>query len=514
MKAEWKKFAPIGLYVALAAALASAGIGIVYKEFNLALQISIGVLVLGLAAFVILDPEKVRLLLTGRQAKYGSNALLLTIAALGIVIAVNFIVFNNSYRWDLTEDKTNTLTDQTLDTLSSLPEPVTAQAFYSTRYPTTTAAKLLDSYKFYSKGKFTYEFIDPEANPLAAQTANVTRDGTIVLTMGSQSEQITYADEQSLTGALVRLINPGKRSVYFLTGHGEYDPAGTDEFSYSQAVTTLTAKNYVINTINLLSTPSIPEDAKVIVIAGPRKPISQSEMDLIKVFMENGGSLIVLYEPSPLTDFGNSIDPLASYLTTDWGIEFDNDVIIDPNVNPPLIAVANAYDEHPITNKMMQMASIFPTARSLHQASLPENITQTNLVWVASSAWGETDFNSIEQNRVTADSDTDLMGPVSLAIAANNQLSNARLLALGDADFATNQFFTQYGNSDFFINAIDWAAEQESIINLTPKQPVSRYMAPPSLIVQGVILLLTVFIIPGLVLVGGIVAFILRKRRG
>ncbi len=77
MNPKLRKYAVIGLYVSLAAALTALGLYIVFKQFNLPLQIALGFVVIGLAVFAILDPKRVREAFTGRQAKYGSNALVM-----------------------------------------------------------------------------------------------------------------------------------------------------------------------------------------------------------------------------------------------------------------------------------------------------------------------------------------------------------------------------------------------------------------------------------------------------
>ena len=99
-------------------------------------------------------------------------------------------------------------------------------------------------------------------------------------------------------------------------------------------------------------------------------------------------------------------------------------------------------------------------------------------------------------------------------MAATDSTTNARLVVVGDAEFASDQFFSQYANGDFAVNSVDWAAQQESQISLTPKQTTSRYMAPPQGYVIPLILLGTVFVIPGIVIVAGIVTWIQRRRRG
>ena len=305
MNPKLRRFAPIGLYFALAAVLVSAGLYIVQRAWNIYLQISLACIVLGLALFTALDPERVRTIFTGRQAKYGSNALLMTIAVVGILSVINYLVFKYPQRWDLTENKQRTLAKETLETLKALPLPVHAIAFYSATTSFAEAERVLNDYKYYSKGKFDYEQIDPVKDPVAAQQVNVplSSGGTIVLIMGDRQEKVTYATEEEMTGALVRLMAT-KQVVYFLTGHDEYSPDDSGEQGYSNAKSTLEKKNYTVQTLNLLATNTIPEDARVIVISGPRKPLAENEITLLTNFQAQGGALIVMEEPSLLTDFG------------------------------------------------------------------------------------------------------------------------------------------------------------------------------------------------------------------
>lgn len=516
MKAEWRRFAPIGLYIALLAALAAAGLFIVMREWNLWLQISLGLVIVGLAAFAILDPNRVRQALTGRQARYGSNALVLTLAFLGILVVVNYLIYENSQRWDLTEDKEFTLAQETLDTLKNLPEEVKAQAFFSPQSSSTQAQGLLDQYKFHSDGKLDYKFIDPIAEPILAEQAGIARDGSVVLFMGENKEIVTTVSERELTAGLVRLINPEVRAVYFLTGHGEYDPTTTGDQSYSQIKRVLESKNYTVATLNLLATNQIPEDAQVIIIAGPKKPVSQEEVARLQTFVENGGGLVVMEEPLLLTEFGDSADPLAEYLAQSWGIILGNDVVIDQSSNQPYFAIASEWGSHKTVQSLRGYVGVLPTARSVSVGSAPEGVSQTTLVSTSSYAWAETDMAALESQtgQVSADPDVDMMGPVPLAAVGEKFASESRVAVFGDADFATNAFFQAYANSDFLINTVDWVAGEEEIISLTPKDTTTRAVIPPQSYAMNLILLVSVIVLPGLALLGGIVAFIQKRRRG
>jgi len=74
--------------------------------------------------------------------------------------------------------------------------------------------------------------------------------------------------------------------------------------------------------------------------------------------------------------------------------------------------------------------------------------------------------------------------------------------------------FQAYANGDLFVNSVDWAAKQENLINLTPKNSTQRLLLPPQQVTMNLILLGTVFILPGMVLLSGITVWLERRRRG
>jgi len=319
------KYSQIALTIAAVAAIAALVLTIIFSGFTLSSQICLGLGIIALAVSVLLDPEDVRSFFSGRQARYGTNSLLITLAVIAILVVVNLIGYNNNISWDLTADKTNSLSPETLNVLKSLDRSVTVQAFFSSQTSKDTADALLRNYSNSAHGKFSYEFIDPNADPIAAKDAGITRDGSLVLKAGDAKEIVTTVSEQQVTSALLRLMSPENKGVYVLTGHGEPTFDAYDNTSYGYAASELKTKNYTISELNLLSTNAIPEDAKVIIITGPQKPLSESEVNLLKTFVSNGGSLIVMLEPTVLTQFGDSADPLATWLANDWNIQFDND---------------------------------------------------------------------------------------------------------------------------------------------------------------------------------------------
>jgi ABC-type uncharacterized transport system involved in gliding motility auxiliary subunit len=469
----------------------------------------------GLALFALLDPKRVRTFLTGRQAKHGSNALITLLAIAGILFVLNLIAYQNPKPMDWTEDKTHTLAPETLATIEKLPQPVEAIGFFTANYPSENAEKLLTDYKNNSDGKFDYRIVNPDTNPSLAQKYNVTRNGTIVLVMGERQESINYASEQNITNALVRLINPESRVIYFITGHGENDTENPAENSYTRVKNLLTAKNYTINSLNLRAENAIPEDAVALVIAGPQGPISEQETALIQTYIENGGSVVILEDPTVLTTKGDVPDSFETYLQTTWGITFNNDIVIDPSSNPLTFAISYSYGDHPITSQILQsMITFFPVARSLTVTPPSTDIQSSGLVYTIDRAWGETNFASLEDNTFDYQADEDTPGPILLAAALENTATQARLVAFGNSSFANNTYIDQYGNTDLIINAIDWAARNDELINLTTKTPTARTLMPITTLGWLMLGLLFILILPGIIIAGGIVSWILRRAKG
>jgi ABC-type uncharacterized transport system involved in gliding motility auxiliary subunit len=151
----------------------------------------------------------------------------------------------------------------------------------------------------------------------------------------------------------------------------------------------------------------------------------------------------------------------------------------------------------------------------------PIGVVADELVLTSPQSWAETNLEALtatgeeaEQMQIGPDEGEDIIGLVPLAVAADNYSSGARVVVFGDAEFASDSFFHQYGNGDFLINAIDWVSEQEELISLTPKDDIIRIMVSPQTYTMNLILLGSVFVLPGAALFSGVLVWIQRRRRG
>jgi ABC-type uncharacterized transport system involved in gliding motility auxiliary subunit len=203
-------------------------------------------------------------------------------------------------------------------------------------------------------------------------------------------------------------------------------------------------------------------------------------------------------------------------LAQDWGITFNNDIVIDLNSPQPTTAAAAYYDSaHPVTVNMNNLVAFFPFTRSLTMAGSTEGVTLTPLVQTNERSWGETDMQSLTQGGTQVGMDpTEVQGPLTLALAGENSTSGGRVVVFGTSNFAVDQIFDAYGNGDMFVNSVDWSAEQEDLANITPKTPTERTFNIPGQFQWIAILLGSVFVIPGLVVLAGVSTWLGRRRKG
>ena len=488
--------------------------------------LGLGVVLLLLS--LALNTGEARSAMGTRTARYGAGAAVMALLALGIVVAANAISLRHSVRWDFTENKRNSVSPQTIQVLRTLKAPVSAIAFFRSDTPgKKTAEDLLTQYATYSRGKFTWRLEDTDRAPALARQYGVESYGTVVLEGGpagqTRTEKVQDAEEEKLTNAIVKITRADKRVVYVLKGHGEREIGSTDRGGFSQAKEQMEKANYEVKDLFLARDPKIPDDAAIVMVPSPKTDLFPQELAALDGYIAKAGKVFLMAGPF-------QADTTMKYLTK-YGIVVDEDVVIE--LNPigqvfgvgPLVPVVGQYEPHPITKDMAGVMTLFPLTRSLAPAkALPKGVQASSLAQTSRQSWGETDKNVFQTGKATPDP-TEKTGPLSVALVATvdaqpdpkaegdaaKKAPKARIVVVGTADFASNQFLGAQGNRDFFLNVVSWLAEEEDLISIRAKDPKQN----PVMLTSGqsrLVLGLPLLALPGAVLICGI-AVIMQRRR-
>jgi len=459
----------------------------------------------------------------GRQARFGTLAAASVLVVFGILVAINYLSARHNRRWDLTAAHQFSLSDQTKKVLQDLKEPVRIRVFARSDEFQRFRDRL-DEYIYQSKQVST-EYIDPEKKPGMAQQYGVTALGTVVFDYKGRNEKVSSDGEQELTNALIKVIQGRQPKVYFTQGHGEKDTVSADRGGYNAITAALTTDNFVVDKIVLAQQPAVPDDAEVLIIAGPKTDFLGPEIDMVKAYLARGGKVFVMLDPVLKADQPQPIG--LQGLLREWGIEADNDLVLDVSGMGRLLGtdesvpVAASYPPHPITENFNLMTA-YPLARSMTPVEGGTNgHTAQKLVETSKNSWGETNLKSLTGGQPAKMEDDDKKGPVSLAAAVSGpatvtpapknaakegdkpKTAETRLVAFGDSDFASNGALGVQGNRDLFLNCVNWLAQQENLIAIRPRDPEDRRITLTA-DQQQRIFYLTVLIIPGLILLAGV----------
>ncbi|NDJ36719.1 MAG: hypothetical protein GYB64_18865 [Chloroflexi bacterium] len=270
------------------------------NRFTTTSYVALGVVVLALAGFIALDPEALVESVTGRAGQYTLTSILLSAVAIAAVIGLNVLISQANFApVDATEGSRYRLSESSQELLDRLEEPVEAIAFYGESPAAREEADLwLRAYEREAEGNFTFRFVDPDREPLLAQQFGVTGTNVIVLTQGDRTAEATGASERSISNALLQVLIGEERKAYAVTGHGERDISGFEGEAYSEIVNELGRFGFEVETLNLLQLEdgAIPDDADMLIIAGPEAQFAPREIEILDAYLTGGGALMVFAE--------------------------------------------------------------------------------------------------------------------------------------------------------------------------------------------------------------------------
>ncbi len=425
-----------------------------------------------------------------RSTQAGTNAFAATVSVFVIIGLINFLAVRHAVRLDLTENQQFTLAPQTQTLLTTLEQPVRVVIFDRSQNPQTR--ELLARYRRIAPEKFSYELIDPQMQPGVAQEFGVSRFGEVFLESGSRrqllrQENLGVLNEVNLTNGIEQLISNRRAKVYFLEGHGQR-PLTEGQGGLQTAVDALSERNFLIESLSLTQQSSIPDDADVIVIAGPQRPLFRGEVEAIDNYLDQGGSVFLMIDPNT--------NPGLNLLLEKWGVRVDDRIAIDATGSGrlvglgPTVPIVREYGEHPITQAFNNGISFFPLARPVETRPV-EGITESPLIWTEPESWAET---NVASRQFEFDPESDRKGPLSLGVALTKSVptpdnpaaeateeapedspSEARLVVLGNSQFATNGWFEQQLNGDVFINTITWLSQPDQAnLSIRPRPVTNR----------------------------------------
>jgi ABC-type uncharacterized transport system involved in gliding motility auxiliary subunit len=411
-----------------------------------------------------------------KQTRFGAYVTLYILIVVGALGLANWLANRHNKSVDTTSNKRFSLSDQTDKVVKGLKEDV--KITYWDRTDGFQRAKdLLDRYDNISP-KLSVDYVDPAKKPQEARAAGVRQEGTTFIQVGSKREEAKSVTEEEITGALIRALKGGERSICAVQGSGEHSFEDTGREGYSRLKEVIERNNYKTRTISLLEKPEVPKDCTVLMIGGPRFDYVQPVVDAIKKHVEGGGRAAIMMDP-PLQIGREPYSPNEALLAalSSWGVTANKDLVLDTSGVGQIfgfsaaVPLVSSYESHAIVREMRGVATAFPLPRSVDGKSA-DKTTVEKLFSTSENSVATTNLASAE-----IDPSQGKKGPFPLAVAATyntgQENQQGRVVVIGSSGWVGNGILGFNGNRDLFLNMMNWLSSDEDLISIRPKDPAN-----------------------------------------
>lgn len=442
------------------------------------------------------------------------STIVLFLSAVGLLA---WLSSRYTFELDWTHGRRHTLSAASREVVAALPGEVSITTFIRPDSAIEEhVRRVVERYQRY-KPDIQLVVVNPDTDPQRVRTLGVSREGALHIEYDASSVTLESLDEQALTNALLRLARREERWVAFLSGHGERRPLGEANHDLGLFGEDLQRKGFAVRELNLSVTPGVPDNASVLVVAGPQVDLLPGEVEIIRAYVAGGGNLLWLAD----TDGLRGMQPLGE----DLGVRFLPGMIVDATtqalgIDDPAFALVTEYPSHPIVRNFLVL-TLYPQTLALE--------VQPQGEWQASEflrtlerAWTETGPVS---GRIRFDEDAgERRGPLTIGVALSRQHSAAdadqktalsgeqRVIVVGDGDFLSNAYLGNGGNLDLGLRMLNWLSRDDRFIEI-PARTAPDTALELSESQMAVIGLGFLFGVPGLLFLSGLLIWRVRQRR-
>jgi ABC-type uncharacterized transport system involved in gliding motility auxiliary subunit len=457
---------------------------------------------------ILFNREYFKTFYTSRYFKSLVNALISCFLLFVVLGFSNFLSYKNAFYWDITSQKRNSLTQQSLGVLNSLDKELKILCF-SAKSHIPVIRRLLDLYRF-SHSKISYEFIDAELRPDLVKKHGITRIPALALMYAGKKELVGQFNELALTNGIIKVSKERDSTIYYLAGHGELNLVSSENDGGMALHEFLKNQSFQIQLLELVEKDRVPKDAGALIIWGPRSGLFPGELEKIRSYLKNGGKVLLALDPNP-----NEKEPHElRKLLREFGIGLGNNFVIDrikhikgSNGTVPIIHKFNPIHD---ASKMAKSPVFLPLASSLEIDQEHEKGSNSTIIAQSSAypaAWAENSMAEFLDSKMVFKSGEDEKGPNGLALVYEKEQS--RMAVVGNSTFVINSYRKFPNNYMFFSNLLSWVVGEDRLISFDSPQVEDK----PLFISgnqKGVIFYFSVIFAP---LVLFLVAFVLYKRR-
>lgn len=470
----------------------------------------------------------------------GTKTLVLVLLIVLVFLALNtWIQSLELTPIDLTEEKLYTLTDESKERVKDIDKDVN---IYFVGY--TDGDSNLELAKQYKNAneRIVAESVNAEDRPDLAEKYGIESGSTgIIVECGDRSKVLTESDlvtydtttyetisiaEERLTSAIVSVTTDDIPKIYFLEGYSDFS------LSYNMNYLNVYLENEIteVDTLNILSTGSVPEDCDTLIITSPSKDFDDVAKTAIIDYINRGGNILWLNAAMANTaDLPNVNEVLALYGVNPFevGIIRETDASKMVSGSPDLIIPNLGYSS--ITEDIYSDGIIFANATkiNINEERLEDlNVVETDLATTSSGAYFRTNFNNSATTAEEGEETGSFVVGAELekTITEGNeetgeQAKTSTLIIYGENYFISDYQLAQNSqypaiqlgnNKDLILNSLAYLSDREEDITARKSTGTVTYTATEQ---QDTIVRVIIFAVPAVIILVGLIVWQKRRRK-
>lgn len=467
-----------------------------------------------------------------KYLKNGSYSFAISAIFICVIIVINLIVGELPSKYtqlDVSEGKLYSIGNQTKEVLKGLEKDVTIYQIAQEGSEDETIANLLEKYADESKHVKVVKK-DPVVNPkfVSEYTSEDISANSLIVVCGDRNKVIDYQNiyeasldyttysyqttgfdgEGQITSAIAYVTSEDLPILYTLEGHGEKELGSAIKEGIEKS-------SIQINSLNLLTEGTVPEDTDCLLINSPSTDISAEEKDAILEYLENGGKSMIFsdYTEEKLENFDSILENYGVKRAD--GIVFEGDTqrygMQMPYYLIPEIQSTDASGDVASSGYMV----LAPYAQGIQKLEeVRDTLTVESLLTTSDSSYSKTNMNSDTLEKEAED----IEGPFDLGVSITETVGEdkeTQIVYYSTANLMDNQInqLVSGGNAQMILSSLNWmtGSEEQTNVSIPSKNLQVSYLTLTAYD-TSFWTICTIGLIPGFFLIVGFVVWYKRRK--
>ena len=417
-----------------------------------------------------------------KHGSYSMGAITIFIAIIGVLNLVLQEVPSKYREIDLSTQKLYSIGDQTKKVLKKLDKDVEIYYIAQSGSESSDIQKLLEKYEEGSD-HIKVEQKDPAVNPkfVSQYTSDGVSNNSVIVVCGDKNKVIdnnslyettvnyqTYSNEVTgfdgegqITSAINYVTSDSMPVMYTLEGHDEATMSDTLKDTIQKA-------NIDIQSLNLLTMDSVPDDADILFIFAPAKDISEDEASKIISYLENGGKALIVsnYSSEEMPNFASVLENYGVKTADGIVLEGDTNHYISQN---PSYLLPNI-ESNDITSSLSSGSRyiLMPLAQGIVKSdNYRDSLEITDILTTSDGSYSKVNVEDMQTMEKESD---DIDGPFAVGVSITENLDDEKetqIVYYSSEALFNDQMNTMVSGANYeLISAsVNWMCESEEDSN-------------------------------------------------